>query len=145
MNKRGFCGLVMYHPKDIHNWGSLMRTANILNVNFIATIGQRFPKQSSDTLKTWRHVPIFQFDDLNDFYCHLPYDCRLIGIELCDEATDLSRFVHPERACYILGAEDYGLPKDVLNKCNHIVKLKGKYSMNVSIAGSIVLYDRINR
>jgi len=140
---RGYCGIVMYQPKTSSNWGSLMRTADILNVNFIATIGQRFPKQAADTLKSWRHTPTFQFDDIDDLCKHLPYSCHLVGIELTPKAIELKDFSHPERAVYLLGAEDNGLPNKVLDKCHGVVKLRGGTSMNVSCAGSIVLYHRL--
>ena len=138
----GFFGIAMYHPKNIHNWGSLMRSANIMGVNFIATIGRRFPKQASDTLKTYRHLPIFEFSDFDDFKSHLPFGCQLIGIELVDDAKLLEDFQHPQQACYLLGAEDMGLPKSIINQCHKLVKLQGKHSMNVSCAGSIVMYHR---
>ena len=140
---RGYCGIVMYQPKIEHNWGSLMRTAAILGVDFIATVGPRFHHQASDTVKSWRHVPVFRFKDIDDLVEHLPYGCPLIGIEMSDESVDLKTFKHPQRACYILGAEDNGLPVRVQDMCHHLIKLKGDVSMNVSIAGSIVLYDRI--
>lgn len=140
---RGFFGLAMYHPKNKHNWGTLLRTANLLKTNFICTIGRRFPKQPGDTLKTWKHVPIFHFDTIEEFYEHLPYDCQLVGIELDESAKDLREFKHPERACYLLGAEDNGLPEKVLDKCHKLVKLRGEASMNVAVAGSIVLYHRV--
>lgn len=35
----------------------------------------------------------------------------------------LETFVHPERACYILGAEDTGLPESVLKACHRHVTL----------------------
>jgi len=141
-DKRGFFGVVMFNPKNTNNWGSMMRTAALLEVDFLATIGCRFPRQSSDTLKAWRHVPIFHFKDFDDFYEHLPHACRLIGVELSEDAIDLSIFKHPERACYILGAEDHGIPDYILKKCHAVVKLRGKFSMNVACAGSIVMYHR---
>lgn len=144
MNHRGFYGLAIYDPKNVHNWGSLFRTANILGCDFIASINRRFPKQASDTLKTHRHVPIFEYKDFDDFYNHIPYNTKLIGIELTDKATDLKEFKHPERAVYLLGSEDNGLPMSILNRCHETVKLSGRFSMNVACAGSIVLYHRTN-
>jgi tRNA G18 (ribose-2'-O)-methylase SpoU len=41
-----------------------------------------------------------------------------------------------------LGAEDNGLTKKAIEKCHYLVKFKSEKSLNVSVAGSIVLYDR---
>lgn len=140
--KRGFFGIAMYNTKTPSNWGTLLRTANLMEADFIATIGKRYNHQCSDTLKTPRHIPMFHFKTFEDFKKHLPYDCRLVGIELDDRAKDLAEYSHPERACYLLGAEDHGIPEKVLQDCHDVVKLRGRYSMNVSVAGSIVLYHR---
>jgi len=142
-DKRGYFGIVMYNPKTKNNWGSLMRTAHILGADFMATIGARFPIQSSDVTKSYRHIPIYQYSSIDDLMNNLPYGCQVIGIEMGEDAQDLKEFSHPHRACYILGSEDNGLPPKVLDRCHHIVRLKGERSLNVSIAGSIVIYDRV--
>jgi tRNA G18 (ribose-2'-O)-methylase SpoU len=72
----------------------------------------------------------------------MPYDCQLIGIELDDKSEPIETFKHPERCIYLLGAEDHGLTKEAINKCHKIVQLPGDYCMNVSVAGSIIMYDR---
>lgn len=139
---RGFFGLVMYNGKNALNWGSLVRTANLMEVDFIATIGKRWKQEGSDTLKTTRHIPMFHFDTFDQLRQHMPENCSIVGIELDDRAKNLKNFVHPERAIYVLGAEDSGLPEEVINKCHHLIKLNGRGSMNVAVAGSIVLYHR---
>lgn len=139
---RGYYGVAVYHPKKSVNIGTLFRSANILGAKFIATIGSRYQKQSADTLATPRHVPLFEFDDFEKFYDSLPRGCRLIGVELADDAKLVERFSHPQQAVYLLGAEDHGLPPKVLSRCHDIIRLRGDRSLNVSVAGSIVLYER---
>ena len=58
---------------------------------------------------------------------------------------NLKEFHHPERAIYLLGAEDHGIPPAILKKCQHTVSLKSvrTESFNVAVAGSIIMYDRI--
>lgn len=139
---RGYFGVGIYHPKNTLNIGTLFRSCQILEASFIFTIGRRYQGQASDTQKSWRHVPLFHLQDINDFKLWRPYDCQLVGIELDDSGVGLKDFKHPQRAIYLLGAEDHGLPKDVLGYCDHIVRLWGMRSFNVSVAGSIVLYHR---
>jgi tRNA G18 (ribose-2'-O)-methylase SpoU len=140
---RGFFGVAVYQPKNKINIGTLWRTANVLGADFIATIGQRYKHQASDTYCTPRHIPLFEYKDADDFYSHLPYGCQLVGVEMLKEANLLENFKHPTSCVYLLGAEDNGLPSHVVEKCHHLVKLRGERSLNVATAGSIVLYSRI--
>ena len=104
---------------------------------------KKYKKQTSDVLKTWARIPLFHYDDFEDFRKNLPYDCQLVGVELDEKAVPLHEFKHPKRAVYLLGAEDNGLPPKVLEECHHLVQLPGTNSLNVAVTGSIVLNDRV--
>jgi tRNA G18 (ribose-2'-O)-methylase SpoU len=140
---RGYFGVGVECMKNEVNYGTLYRTAYILGASFLFLIGKRFQQQASDTPKSWQHIPLFKYSEFHEFYQNLPHDCMLIGIELDDRATPLERFCHPRRACYLLGAEDHGLKADTARRCHRLVKLRGEISMNVSVAGSIVLHHRV--
>jgi tRNA G18 (ribose-2'-O)-methylase SpoU len=62
-----------------------------------------------------------------------------------EKSQAITNFVHPPRAAYLLGAEDNGLPKKVLDKCHQLVMLDKVGSLNVAVTGSIVTYDRITK
>lgn len=143
MKQRGYFAVGVFNPKKEVNVGSLWRSASIFGAAYIFTIGARYHKQSSDTMKSYRHIPLYTYSDFDDFYEHMPYDCQLIGVELSKDAIDLATFRHPERAIYLLGAEDHGLPPSVLERCQHVLQLQGDYCLNVAIAGSIALYHRV--
>lgn len=143
MSARGYFGLACYRPKTVQNWGSLYRTADIMGAAFIATIGERFRRQASDVLNTWKRVPVFCYPDWDAFAAARPFDCLLVGVELSEQARPLATYSHPERAIYLLGAEDDGLPPKVLAQCQQIVQLPGTRSMNVACAGSVVLTHRV--
>ena len=143
MKQKGYFGIGCMGMKTADNYGTLFRTAQIMGADFIFLIGARFKKQASDTMKSWRHLPLFEYDDFADFNKHRPYDCRLVGVELTDTATPIEDYKHPKQACYLLGAEDNGLSKEAIEACQDIVILPGERSMNVAVAGSIVLYDRV--
>lgn len=143
---RGYFAIGIEKIKNEINIGTLWRSANILGASFIFTIGKRYKRQASDTMESWRHIPLYHYDNIDDFYkSGLPYDCQLVGIELDDSATPIKKFTHPQRAIYLLGAEDNGLSKEAVKRCHHIIVLPGDHSMNVSVAGSIVLFDRIQK
>lgn len=139
---RGFFGIAVYHPKNTANVGTLWRTADIMGADFFATIGRRYQRQASDTRKSWRHVPLFEFGDFDAFFESLPREAKLIGVEMAAGSKLLDNFIHPERAVYLLGAEDHGLPPAIIKRCHEIVQLRGEMSLNVGVAGSLVAYHR---
>jgi len=145
MRDSGYFGIGVLNMKNSINFGTLFRTAQIFEADFIFVIGMRFKQQASDTMKSWRHIPTFSYKDFKDFNEHRPYDCRLIGIELIQTATPLKDYKHPKQACYLLGAEDNGLTSEAIKTCQDIIYLPGERSLNVSVAGSIVLYDRLSK
>ena len=140
--RQGYCAIGIYRGKTEHNLGTLWRTAYILGASYIFTIDNKYKKQSSDVLRTWARIPLFHYASFEDFLKNIPYDCRLVGVELTESAEFLHTFQHPKRAIYLLGAENSGLPDQILEACHFVVKLPGNSSLNVSVTGSIVLHDR---
>lgn len=144
---RGYFGIGIEHPKTGVNVGTLWRTAHNFGASFIFTIGHRYNKQPSDTTKAWRSIPLYGFTSFDEFYGHMPYDCELVGVEYPHAtARPLSTFTHPQRAIYLLGAEDRGLSKLALKKCHRFTYISGsrlEQSLNVATAGSIIMYDRL--
>lgn len=144
--ERGYWGIGVYHPKKEHNFGTILRNAYAFGASFVYTVGPRFRLQAADTARAWRHVPVFRYDNVDDLQAHLPYSCSLVGVEIVEEAIYLPRFSHPERACYLLGAEDYGLPRDVIARCEHAVRIPGAaYCLNLATAATIIMYDRVSK
>jgi hypothetical protein len=73
----------------------------------------------------------------------LPRGCRLVGIELLDEAVELPAFPHPLQAAYVLGPERGVLSAGVIARCHHLVRIPTAFSLNVATAGAIVMYNRL--
>lgn len=140
---KGYYGIGVFHSKTEDNIGKLWRSAFLYNAAFVFTIGRRYKKQSMDTTKTYRHIPIWHFNDYEEFSQKIPMECRLVNIELSSNSTSLPKFHHPKQAIYLLGAEDYGIPAKILEK-GQVVQIPTckNISMNVAVAGSIVMYDR---
>ena len=141
---RGYFGIGIFQAKKEVNVGSLWRSANIFGASFIFTIGHRFHWHASDTMNTPNHVPLFQYSSIEEFYQNLPHSSILVAVEMDGDAVPLKSYSHPERAVYLLGAEDTGLPPSVLEVAHSKVMVPTvlPYSLNVAVAGSIVLYDR---
>ena len=143
VNARGYFEIGIFHGKTQENLGTLWRSAYQMGAVGIFTIGRRYKKQASDTLQVYRHIPLRHFDTYEDFEKSRAYDCQLIAIE--QGGTPLPEFKHPQRACYLLGAEDHGLPPSVLERCQHTISLPSirTNSYNVAVAGSLIMYDRM--
>lgn len=140
--EKGYFGVFIFNCKDWINVAGIWRSTQILGGSLIGTIGARYKKSGADVLDSSKHIPMFEYDSFEQFYKNLPKDCILVGVELCEQAELLDTFAHPERAIYLLGAENHGLPLSILNKCHKIVKLSGSRSLNVAVAGSITIYHR---
>ena len=139
---RGYFGIGIWNGKNKENLGTLWRSAINFKANFIFVIGRRYQKQSSDTEKTWRHIPLFQYETFDHFYRNLPHDCKLIGVEQTERSKDITYYPHPERAVYLLGAEDHGLSPKVLENCIEVIEIPTPRCLNVASVGTIVMYDR---
>lgn len=141
---RGYFGVAVYRPKTTNNVGSLWRSATLFGASFLGTVGLRYQKQPSDTGLAANSTPLLHYRDFDDLVAHLPKGCPIVGVELDPRAQELTTFVHPERALYLLGAEDDGLPPWVLDCCHYIVQIPTALprSMNVACAGSLVMGHR---
>jgi tRNA G18 (ribose-2'-O)-methylase SpoU len=142
---RGHFGIGIFHTKTFQNIGTLWRSAHCFGAAYIFTIGHRYPpKQSSDTMKTERHIPLYNYADMDDLVSHLPFGTRIVGIELLPESRALGAYAHPAQACYLLGAEDNGLSDDAVSRCHDLIQIEGSSRcLNVAVAGSIVMHHRI--
>ncbi|AVR44337.1 rRNA methyltransferase [Christiangramia fulva] len=143
--EQGFFGIGIQNGKTPENLGVLWRSAQNMGASFIFTIGNRYAKQASDTHKAVGAMPYFHYDTFEDFYLHLPKGAMLVGVEHDEKAEPLETFVHPRRCVYLLGAEDHGLSNEAIKKSHFLVKFKSRLSLNVSVAGSIVMYDRSSK
>ncbi|MDR0602867.1 MAG: RNA methyltransferase [Bacteroidales bacterium] len=143
LHTKGYYGIGIFNSRFIENLGTLWRTADLFHASFIFTIGNRYKKHASDTSLAFRNIPLYNYATFDSFYQHIPYDCSLVGIEIDENSEDIQTFNHPKRCIYLLGAEDIGLPKEMLEKCHKLVRLPGRFSLNVAVAGSLVMYDRV--
>lgn len=144
MTSRGFFSIGVVHPKHGINVGTLWRTANLYGAASVFTVGRRYQAQASDTMATPRHVPLHNYLTIDELIEHLPHGTPLIGIEMDPRAHPLSGFHHPERACYLLGAEDHGLTQVQIERCHQLIQIEcpAVWSMNVAVAGSLVVHHR---
>jgi len=148
MAARGFFGIGAEGISKPMNFGNLARTAHGFGASFVFTVshGRKFPDPlmedgpPSDTTRSQDHMPWYSFDGVDAML--LPDGCRLVGVELTDDAIELPSFRHPTKAAYVLGPENGSLSPEMMAQCEFIVKIPTLYCLNVATAGAIIMYDR---
>ncbi len=126
------------------NLGNLMRIANAFGASFFFNVAPQLKlgdARNADTSDTQGTLPLYTYKSAEEF--RLPVGCRLVGIEITADAIELPRFRHPTRAAYVFGAERHSLSSAMLSRCEFVVRIPMKFSINVGMAGAIVLYDRL--
>ena len=141
---RGYFAIGVEGLSKPMNFGNLVRSAHAFGASFFFTVGKSVPKHlapKSDTSRSIIHIPYYHWDFVSEM--QLPYDCKLVGIELVDEAVQLPSFGHPQKVAYILGPELGTLSPEMLKICDYVVKIPTSFCINVATAGAIVMYDRV--
>ena len=141
---RGYFGIGVEGVSKSANVGALLRTAHAFGAAFCFTLGAGFDSRAAraaDTSDTAAHVPLWRFPSLETL--ELPQNCVLVGVEIVEDAIPLPSFRHPVNAAYILGPERSGLSPAALARCAHVVQIPTRFSLNLAVAGALVLYDRL--
>ena len=139
----GFAVIGLDNPKTPANIGGVLRAAGCYRAALVVIAGprpERLSKLSADTQKAWRHIPHVLVGDVFDA---IPYNCVPVAVDLLEGATPLPRYVHPERAFYIFGAEDATLGKRIIDRCRDKIVIPTSYCMNLAATANVVLYDRM--
>ncbi|MBL8660146.1 MAG: RNA methyltransferase [Rhodospirillales bacterium] len=141
---RGYFAIGVEGISKAMNVGSLMRSAHAFGASFLFTVAAAYARgqgRSSDTSDAEGHVPLYAFPAVEALV--LPRGCTLVGVELSDAAIELPSFHHPRCAAYVFGPERGALSPAMTARCNHVVRIPTQFSLNVGIAGAIVMYDRL--
>lgn len=145
---RGYFGIGIDGVSKTGNMGNLIRTAHAFGAQFAFAVkpklyahnGESVVKRYTDTSKSQLSIPFYSYESAEAV--ELPQGCHMVGIEISDEAVDLPSFKHPLRAVYVLGGERSSLSAEMLARCDQLIKIPTKFSLNVATAGAIVMYDR---
>ncbi|MGU9962462.1 MAG: RNA methyltransferase [Candidatus Puniceispirillales bacterium WSBS_2018_MAG_OTU23] len=141
---RGYSALGVENVSKPRNAGAVIRTAHAFDAAFAFTVGETLKRREiahSDTSKAMEQIPLYMFASPRDLA--LPEGCQLVGVELTDDAAVLPSFRHPRQAAYILGSERMGLSVEMQDLCDHIIKIPTRFSLNLAVAGAIIMYDRL--
>ncbi|MET0567554.1 MAG: RNA methyltransferase [Hyphomicrobiaceae bacterium] len=140
---RGYFAIGAERSSKSLNLGNLMRSAHGFGASFTFTVGATYTalEAAADTSRGGKHLPHYNWRSVEEMM--LPRGCKLIGVELIDDAIELPSFGHPLRAAYVLGPERGALSETLLARCDYVVKIPTGFCVNVAMAGAIVMYDRV--
>jgi len=143
MKSRGYFGIGAEGISKPMNFGNLARTAHGFGASFVFTLapGERMKHVPADTTNSHDHMPWYSYSGIDTM--QLPDDCRLVGVELTDDAIALPSFRHPLRAAYLLGPENGSLSPAAMEVCEFIIKIPTAFCLNVATAGAVIMYDRM--
>ncbi len=143
MTTRGYFGIGVEGISKPMNFGNLARSAHGFGASFVFSIApaRTIGVPKSDTARSIEHLPWYNYTRSDEF--KLPDGCTLVGVELTDDAIDLPSFRHPIQAAYLLGPEGGALSPEMIERCAYVVKIPTAFSINVAMAGAIVMYDRL--
>lgn len=146
--------LILENLRSAHNVGSLFRTADAAGVAGVYLVGytpqpiDRFGRRQATLAKTalgaTETVPWQYYESVAALLPRLAAeDITLVAVEQAPEAVLLPDFSPPERVAYVLGHEVEGVSSDTRELAATIVEIPmygHKESLNVAVAGGIILY-----
>lgn len=152
--------VLLIDPKYPHNVGNIVRACAAWNAPQLRwtgrrvtdKIGQRLPRE--ERLAAYKERVTFQPlgihltgvpagpDPGRPIDHYVRWGMTPVCVERLDTAESLDQFVHPERAVYVFGPEDSGVPKGVRNACHSFVRIPSEVTLNLAAAVNIVLWDR---
>jgi tRNA G18 (ribose-2'-O)-methylase SpoU len=141
---RGYFGIGVEGISKAMNLGNLYRSAHAFGASFVFTIAAEYKAREgvkADTSRAHDHLPLYHWDSVAGM--SLPQGCKVVAVELIDEAVDLPTFRHPPKAAYVLGREKGPVSRELIARADHVVKIPTRFCINVGMAGAIVMYDRL--
>ena len=144
--------LILDQINDIRNFGAIIRTAEISGVDGIIIQNSSSAPVNSDTIKTSAgaifNIPICKVNHIKDAIYHL----KSMNISIISASEKSEKNIYDVDLkgplAIIMGSEQKGINKSVINLSNESVKLPmyGKIeSLNVSVACGIFLYEVVRQ
>ena len=144
--------ILLDNVSDARNFGAIIRTAECIGVAGIIIPKQGNAPINADTIKTSAggvfNVPICKVDHIKDAIFYI----QSMNIRLIAASEKAESLIYDENLsdsiAIVMGSEDLGVSKYVLNMVDRVVKLpiNGKItSLNVSVACGAMLYEIVRQ
>ncbi len=138
-------GILIVNMLYDNNAGNIVRSANAFGANEIILYGHKsFDRRASVGAEFYEHFRHIKFvEDLEEVFAL--YDI-VVAVENNTDSVALTDFAwdKKKKTLIIFGQESGGIPKEILEKCNHVVhinQLGSVRSLNVAVAAGIVMND----
>lgn len=144
--------LILDGIEDVHNLGSIIRTAETAGVHGIIIPKRRAAAVNSTVIKTSagavEHIKIARVNNINETIKYLKEQ----GLWICgtDMETDIAYYEQDYNMpiAIVIGSEGSGMSRLTKENCDFIVKIpmKGKInSLNASVSAGIVMYEVVEK
>jgi len=143
--------LIIDHPKNPQNIGSIIRLAANVNAAKVIIIDQApsfkdqmIKKTAASAYKKVEHI----FVEPNAIHEYLPKDYTLVAIETSQSAQNIYESQLPEKIALLVGNERSGITTSILEHCSmqvYIPMFGITKSMNVTHALAVSLFEWIRQ
>lgn len=141
-------GVLVAQVEGDFNFGSIVRSCNSFGVFDIFYYGASKHYDRRATLGTHLYSNVVHLPTLEDVR-KLKEHYVFVGVENNVPKTEpLTEFVFPPVPLLIIGEENAGIPREILEMCDHVVEIPSRgsvRSLNAGCAASIVLYDHASK
>lgn len=138
--------------EDVHNLGSIIRTAETAGVHGIIIPKRRAASVNSTVNKVSAgavsHLKIARVNNINETISYLKDN----GLWICGTDMDTKTYYYEQDLKgpigIVIGSEGYGMSRLVKENCDFLVKIpmKGKItSLNASVSAGIVIYEVVKQ
>ncbi len=138
--------------EDVHNLGSIIRTAETAGVHGIIIPKRRAASVNSTVNKVSAgavsHMKIARVNNINETISYLKDN----GLWICGTDMDTKTYYYEQDLKgpigIVIGSEGYGMSRLVKENCDFLVKIpmKGKItSLNASVSAGIVIYEVVKQ
>ena len=127
-----------------HNVGSLVRTAHAAAAEEVLLVGEReWNVEAARTSELYTRV--VHLAGREELLAHVTdRGWSLVAVELHERAVNVFTAQYPVNPCFLLGAELGGIPEEIMSEARLVVRIPQwglVPSLNLAVAGSIVVYD----
>lgn len=150
--------LILHDIRSAQNVGSLFRTSDAVGIEkiYLSKITpspiDRFGRENTSLTKASlgaeKNIDWQVYEDINDLIHQLVAGgVQVIAIEQSDTSKDYKDVDIKMPVAFILGNEVSGIPEDVLRIVDTVVQIPmhgQKESLNVAVAGGVVLFRMLN-
>lgn len=143
--------LICDEVNDAKNIGAIFRLADASGVQKVFFVSDKLPKKFikiDKVARSTRHIIPHLFCSKTEVLKNLNSDVNIVAIETTDKSIPYNDFLPEGTTALILGSEVNGVSEFFLKECHeaiHIPMHGLNSSMNVAMAGAIVIYDLISK